>query len=69
MPKVMLNAKSAPGTAIVTGIMASVIGTAPRKPTQEIKPISRMPKRNGNNELNTAIGRATNNKKIKISNE
>ena len=47
------------GTPASKGKVASVIGTAPLRPTQERKLSSRRRKRNGHTEAQTAIGRAT----------
>ena len=42
-----------------SGVMASRIDTAPRRPTQEMKAVSARGKRNGNRQSQTASGRAT----------
>ena len=39
-PKAISNSIKALSTPAITGNMARVMGTAPRKPTQEMKPIS-----------------------------
>lgn len=43
----------------MTGNTASTMGTAPRKPTQEMKAISCLVKRSGLRHSQTEIGRAT----------
>src|SRR5690606_3028756 len=50
---------SAPGTPIMSGNVASVIGTAPLSPTQETMASSRRSKLNGVAGRSTATGRAT----------
>ena len=57
-PKAISNSIKAPSIPAITGKIARVIGTAPRKPTQEIKPISRSLNLKGFTLLYTAIGRA-----------
>ena len=42
-----------------SGVMASRIDTAPRRPTQEMKAVSARGKRNGSRQSQTASGRAT----------
>jgi glutamine---fructose-6-phosphate transaminase (isomerizing) len=48
------------GTPASSGNSASTMGTAPRRPTQEMNQVSRAVKRNGHRHSHTASGRATN---------
>ena len=57
--KATLKKVCAPGTPAITGNTANTIGTAPRKPTQEMNLISCDSNLNGLRHNHTATGRAT----------
>ena len=52
--KAMLNSSPACGVPAISGNSASTIGTAPRRPTQEMNQVSRAVKRNGRRHSQTA---------------
>jgi hypothetical protein len=59
--KTILNINRACGTPSTSGIMANIIGTAPRNPTQEIYTLSLLSIfRNGSKHKNTVSGREKN---------
>ena len=53
------NSSGACGNPAIIGNNASTMGTAPRRPTQAMKAISRRVKRNGFRHNQTATGRAS----------
>src|SRR5262249_5706205 len=55
-----LNSAGEPGAPLITGIVASTIGTEPRSPTHPTYKISCSGKRNGARQSATTTGRATN---------
>ena len=55
MSKIALPA----GTPAVAGIVARMMGTAPRSPAHDSRACSRQSRRNGRSETTTAVGRAT----------
>ena len=55
----MLKTSVEPTMPLLTGMVASTIGTAPRRPAHERKPISFIGLRNGNAHTSTESGLAT----------